>query len=820
LHRNLTTAAHDWEHSGRDPAELYRGARLARALDWRQAAKPHLIPAEESFLDAGQELADTERRAAEDRNRATEARVREQARQNRRLRTALVAMAVTIAVALVAATTALVQSDRVADQRSQTARQSALRVLVSQANSLRGTQRDLAALLAIEANRLDAGPAGRSALFGTFTRDLGFEGSVPVREVESGVQSGVVQADGRGAMVVSADGVVHVVDLEQRTDTGARFSDPGFTAPSESRLALSADGTLLAQIGRNGRDIDTGDNWLVLYDVGTRTFRVPPVHLAAAVGDLTISPDGQWVVLAGGARAEVFIHRADTGSLVRTIPGLPEPEADLLNTAAVAFDPDGNLFVSSKAGTVRIFDPATLEQIGELPPFPQPGGATRQLAFTSDGQILVGISEIGAAAAWNVQARMLRWSGGTGQCLSISIGPGPNGQLYCGDPFGRITPLDVTSGQSSGQQLDTQLANEVRVIVTPDGTRLLYTSDDRPMLGVWRVDGGGPIQSVIAPHTEPTAYSLDGRKLLVELPDDGAQLWDPATGTLVNALERVSTALFFVGPDRLGVGLKDGTRGVYDYPADRMVWSRLTDLKVQGAEPDLGGNRLLVWYDGDVHRWFDVSTGEQVRADLPAGISIGAAAFTANGSHLAIIDPGEGLSVFDAITGEKVAGPVPDTASVAISRDGLLVASTHTGDLLFRDAATLEPRGQTVPAGAVLSDATLEFSADGSLLRASALHHTQLFDVATRTPLGEPVAIGERPSSGRPAGLRTDGAALSPDGEELALTAPGGVALWDLNAGRWVEAACQVASRNLTEDEWATYVGALAPYRDTCPRRT
>ena len=132
-------------------------------------------------------------------------------------------------------------------------------------------------------------------------------------------------------------------------------------------------------------------------------------------------------------------------------------------------------------------------------------------------------------------------------------------------------------------------------------------------------------------------------------------------------------------------------------------------------------------------------------------ISIDAAAFTANGRHLAIIDPGEGLSVFDAITGEKVAGPVPDTASVAVSHDGLLVASTHTGDLLFRDTGHARATWATVPAGAVLSDATLEFSADGSLLRASALHHTQLFDVASRTPLGEPVASGsDRAAGGRP----------------------------------------------------------------------
>ena len=34
LHHHLAASAAGWEAEGRDPAELYRGARLASALDW------------------------------------------------------------------------------------------------------------------------------------------------------------------------------------------------------------------------------------------------------------------------------------------------------------------------------------------------------------------------------------------------------------------------------------------------------------------------------------------------------------------------------------------------------------------------------------------------------------------------------------------------------------------------------------------------------------------------------------------------------------------------------------------------------------------
>jgi len=38
-----------------------------------------------------------------------------------------------------------------------------------------------------------------------------------------------------------------------------------------------------------------------------------------------------------------------------------------------------------------------------------------------------------------------------------------------------------------------------------------------------------------------------------------------------------------------------------------------------------------------------------------------------------------------------------------------------------------------------------------------------------------------------------------------------------LEPERWLEAACEVAGRNLTRAEWETNVGVLAPYAATCP---
>ena len=120
--------------------ELYRGARLARALDWRRRTAPDLTPTEQAFLDASQDLADAERRAIDER-------ARHQARQNRRLRALLTATAVFLVGALITGFVAVAQRDRAQDAgRLATARE-----LAAAANANIEIDPERSILLALEA---------------------------------------------------------------------------------------------------------------------------------------------------------------------------------------------------------------------------------------------------------------------------------------------------------------------------------------------------------------------------------------------------------------------------------------------------------------------------------------------------------------------------------------------------------------------------------------------------------------------------------------------------------------------------------------------
>ena len=93
--RHLATAADGWEALGRPTSELYRGARLEAALEWRATASPDLTEPERAFLDAS--VAE----AARERDQLAE-RARAQARQNKRLRRSLAGVAVLLVAAMAA----------------------------------------------------------------------------------------------------------------------------------------------------------------------------------------------------------------------------------------------------------------------------------------------------------------------------------------------------------------------------------------------------------------------------------------------------------------------------------------------------------------------------------------------------------------------------------------------------------------------------------------------------------------------------------------------------------------------------------------------
>ena len=165
IRHHLTNAADAWNSLDRPDSELYRGVRLARALDWRADNDTALTEVEQQFLEASSRHAEAEQQNIVERARA-------QARLIRRLRIVLGGAAVLLVLALVAGALAAVQSDRAnenaaqADENAAQAEQAAISADARRVGVRAQLTDDisLSLLLAAAGARLDESPETRANL--------------------------------------------------------------------------------------------------------------------------------------------------------------------------------------------------------------------------------------------------------------------------------------------------------------------------------------------------------------------------------------------------------------------------------------------------------------------------------------------------------------------------------------------------------------------------------------------------------------------------------------------------------------------------------
>lgn len=161
---HLQVAADGWDAGGRPDDELYRGARLETALEWRERTHPVLAEGEVAFLDASAAYAESE-----ERRRTAE--LAAQKRSNRQLRGALAGVVGLLVLALVAGSLAVVRGRQAQD--SAAAAEASARLTDAarlSAASRSEKQIDLALLMARQAVQTDDSAQRQAELLSAITR--------------------------------------------------------------------------------------------------------------------------------------------------------------------------------------------------------------------------------------------------------------------------------------------------------------------------------------------------------------------------------------------------------------------------------------------------------------------------------------------------------------------------------------------------------------------------------------------------------------------------------------------------------------------------
>jgi WD40 repeat protein/DNA-binding SARP family transcriptional activator/energy-coupling factor transporter ATP-binding protein EcfA2 len=836
LHVHLSQISREWETGGRDPGDLYRGARLTAALDWSTQHRDELNPVERGFLRASQSAT----------GRAT-----------RRLRAVLAGVAALLVVSLIAGVLALVQKQHASREA---------RVAIAQqlgAEAVIEPRIDLAMLLAREAVNLDRSQQTESTLLATLLRSPAAIGSF---EMPIGVQPVglALSPDGRTLLVFANDGTVYFYDAA--TLRQQRPAIPNFNGDLDP--VYSPDGSLLLLTDGDGTAIDVLNAHtlrrvaLLPYD---RRYDTTGTADNSAES-LFVSPDRKTVYYA-------YATTSNSGS---------QPGPGYLDRWAL---PSGRLLSSSRVSArglvaIRLVDNGTrLIVLGNT------------AAETLDARTL--------ALQRTVPVNLPGQLGVVGDvtcCFGAVAAISPDGTSAAvgGSPDGTILFVDLSTGAihiaAGGHTASVQ-----SVRYSPNGRLLVSTADDDKVI-VWDAKTAQPLQTLLGHAGRPadSAFSADGSTLYTSSLDGTVIEWDLGTQRRFGhpfTTEARAPNLAVTGPNAPPLAISpDGSEFAERTAANTVGIFSIDTLKprtsltipqaaaITALAWSHAGSELAVGADRGLVQLWDVSgTPHLVRAlttlrptsQLPEAIQ--SVAFSADDRLIAAGDATVDVAteastgsivIWRTRTGAPVTAalkPGTNTNEVAFSPDGRRLA-VATGDVQGGDGRVLildSSNGKQVrPIHPLEADnggtTSLAFAPNGTLATGTSAGIVQLWNPSTGDPIGRPVLVAATPvasiafdrsgqhfaTAGGPEGglkewftssLQQDGATLDPEQGTwgnaqftpngkllLSVNANGQGSLWPVSLAALENHACTVAGRNLTHDEWSQFITGYE-YSQVCP---
>jgi WD40 repeat protein len=866
VRRHLVPAARDWQERGRPTEELYRGARLAGALDWAADGEADPTPLEKEFLTASREHADAELRQAHQQI----ARARRARRRAQRLAAGLAAVLV---VALVA-TLLAVLFQRAADMRAAEIERTSLIADANRLAALSGEAPalDVSLLLAVQATRLADTPQTADALLGSLLGHSRAVASVTAgQELEDSVLGGGGTLFLKGVESVFTWPVGSVAE-RQEVRPQQLLSWPGLgwfagdASPVDDRLVAAG----VAPGGDRQPHL-----WvrLVTADSGTDLLVAPGAAEGLPIG-IAFTGDGRRVnvlVFLGppdGAAGEPVtwavteIDVADGTSRATGISGtLPGPGGLLSSDVhadgrtAVVYDEGA---VSRKATVVDLVDGHQVDL--QIP--------ARTVDSTGFRALRSGAAQLwadGAVTLYDADGRPVQHvDHRPGPVLDVVAAPdgawaatvGGGGTVTLWDvdaATARWVPTESFAGHA-GDIVEAQVTADGRLLVTrgADNRMILWDVTATAGFGASVADSGdrwfaGPPEvvepdSLVVVPSRPVSSAAGGGD------DLAATFLEPGTARVVEQVP-VGTMedpdllhpSLAVSPDRRMVAISTGlsttvldtrTRAhlaTIDLPPDGDLGSdgrQLPAAVVSCAAWTPDSSRLLLCAEGGADNGFgghlvvvEPRTGSVDRQVALRGIAPEAAAISLDHRRLALAHIDAGLvMVLDARTlqpervVEVIGSSTQDRGAatdIAFSPDGRRIAVTgESRDLYVVDTTTWTPSRDRIPVGSELLQ--VEWLADNRTVALGSADGTlSLFDTVRRQLRTPPVSVA---NDSRAAPVH-----LIPgiDDEVVAMSGDRPGRRWPVDRKVWLEQACAVAGRDLTRMEWTLFLPDH-PYRPTC----
>ena len=823
LREHLTQSAKRWEAAGREPAELYRGARLAAATSWAAQRDEELNELERDFL-------------AESRRHA-ELEAERQRRQNRRLRILLVGAVVLLLAAVAGGIVALQQRSSAENQ----AKIALARQLGAQ--SIVEPRLDRAMLLAREAVRLDRSPQTEGGLLSTLLRTPSAIGTFTVPITVRPLQL-TLSPDGHTLAVLDNQSEVLLFDVATRRQVG-RLKDTGLPG---TQFVYTPDGRFAVAFA-------TDQSGLVLMDIRKQRLahklpmdRVFPNNPTSPANPILVTPDGRSALMTYALidperhmEGQAYADRWDlrTGKLVAS---RPLPGASGMYAAQLV--DGGRKLVALTNDAAVTFDSTTFRRLKSVP-YKLPRGQSPGLIsiMSPDGR------EAAIPTSQGVDFVDLR----TGAVTESVPVPGliengafaPDGHTFVtvGDDrrvlvweAGKPEPVETLLGHA-GRILGLTFAGDGHTLFTSSLDGAVFEWDLSRSRRFGRPFAIGPLIPNAAASSEspPLAISPDSRAMAVS----------PAPG-------RISTVSLATSRTHESFEVTHDPQTA----VKAIAWPKKSRLLVAWATPP---PKMFARGHSNVELWSIAGRPHRVRSFAAPKGTLRTAGQSPDGRLAAAIasdqvspagDSVANLVVWDTASGRVLASlrRKHEAGDIAFSRDGSILASTWDDGLLLLDARTGRRLRWIPHQGGV---GVVAFAPDGTLATGSDSGIVQLWDPRSGRALSKQSQVAPAPvaaisfdprgdtfvASGGSDGvpklwttrtLQQLGSDLpgdpgmwltaryTPDGRKIVVVSPTNRAwVWPATLGAWAQHACAVAGRNLTKEEWRRFVGGRS-YAKIC----
>jgi WD40 repeat protein len=795
LHRHLTESAQEWEVRRCDPAELYRGARLAQAREWASLNEERLNPLERAFLTASieqeehiaLEIEAQRQRELEGAQKLAETQSR--ATKQLRRRAIFLAGAFVLAIALAGVAVFLgTQAYQNASEVQQFAKYAQSRELAAAAISNLEEDPQRSILLALQAESTVHTVEAENALH----RSILASRLMFAIHQDAAILSVTYNPDGKQIATASVDGTAKIWDAK----TGAFLMSLDGHNLSVNEIVYSPDGKRIATASH--------DNTAKVWDAMTGEELLTLSGHTHWVFDVAFSPDGTRLVTTS-ADGTARVWDAFTGQELLVFSG----HGDWVLGAA--YNPDGKRVATyGKDGFVRIWEASSGEELLVLR-F-EDGAGIGRVAFSPDGMRVAVVGQTNNANwvnMWDATTGKVLFRGNlghTGPPLDIAFNP--DGTLAA---TGGLDQKAKVWDTMTGRVLYTLSGhtNDIwSLAFSPDGTRLVTASWDNTVR-VWDLTPAKEALFIPFTNSETSdwsmrlSYSPDGSRILSDYPDGNSRIWDAASGKELLQLSppgtRALNTSYSSDGKLVASANEDNSITVWDGQTGKL---RITLVGHKGLisqiafSPD--GTRLAsASLDRKIIIW-DLANGKALHK-IP-GLGFSSLAYSPDGKHILSGDGQRQGVIWDVNTGESLVylpgWHADDILSVAYSADGKEVAlGGHTGAIGIWDAETGKQLLKLKDHGARVS--AIAFSPDGKRIAAASADGTaQLWDTATG------VNLLTLPVDNGGAG----GVSFSPDGKRLAVGGRSGVYVFVLPIDELIALAKSRLTRSLTVEECQQYL--------------